>query len=110
MILNQALVRAIERADSGQHVQRYFFDLVTVTSGTWIGLRAVGVGSTVEKRKRAAKIALAAAAIHESRFSTLQLAESKRQGLLSCINIEKVSNTNHPATQVEDRAGISGVI
>ena len=83
------LVAAVERADSGRNVKRHCFDVLTLTSGKWSGLQAIAIGSTVEKRKRSAKIALALAVASDSRVSTLQAARSKLQALQACIHVER---------------------
>ena len=58
------LIAAIRAADGGRNIDRRCFDLAYVTSGNLTGLRAIGVGSTREKRVRACKVALALAAVH----------------------------------------------
>ena len=44
-----------------------FFDVISVIHGRWAGLQAVGVGVNSRKRNRAAKIALAIAAVGDAR-------------------------------------------
>ena len=43
----------------------HHFGVVTVTSGKWCGIGAVGIGSNLEKRERAAKIAPAATIVDD---------------------------------------------
>ena len=62
--INPQMVEALEnlanrRAD--------LCDVITVIPGRWAGLQAVVVGSNSRKRKRAARTALAIAAVHEAR-------------------------------------------
>ena len=64
VLFHSQLVDALENFANGRAA---FFDVITVTRGRWAGLQAVGVGSTSRKRKRAAKIALAIAAVGDAR-------------------------------------------
>ena len=58
------LIAAICAADGGRNIARRCFDIATVTSGELRGLRAIGIGSTKQKRLRAWKAALALAVVH----------------------------------------------
>ena len=62
------LIAAIRAADGGRNIDRWCFDVASVTAGNLTGLRAIGIGSTRQKRLRACKIALALAAVHYTRW------------------------------------------
>ena len=71
----QQLIRAIQGADGGRNLLRHDVDVGTLISGRWRGTRGMGIGSTVEKRKRAAVIALAAAIVdsYSSQFPDVRM-------------------------------------
>ena len=54
------LVAAIEARGFGPMA---FFDIVSVRRGQWGGLAAIGLGATLERRKKAGKVALGVAAL-----------------------------------------------
>ena len=62
------LIAAIRAADGHDNIDRWGFDVASVTAGNLTGLRAIAIGSTRQKRLRACKIALALAAVHYTRW------------------------------------------
>ena len=60
------LIDAIRAADNGRNVARHCFDVVTVSTNPWRGLRGIAIGSNKDKRERAAKVVLAVAATRGS--------------------------------------------
>jgi hypothetical protein len=58
------LIASIRTADGGRNIDRWCFDIASVTSGNLTGLRAIGIGSTRQKRRRACKAAIALAAVY----------------------------------------------
>ena len=60
------LIDAIRAADNGRNVARHCFDVVTVSTNPWRGLRGIAIGSNKGKRERAAKVVLAVAATRGS--------------------------------------------
>ena len=67
------LIAAIRAADGGRNIERRCFDVASVTSGNLVGLRAIGIGSTKQKRLRACKAALALAAVYYTLRQMLSL-------------------------------------
>ena len=55
------LLEALAAVDDGRNLERYHFDIVTVTEGAMNGHRALGVGTNQVKRRRACLVALAIA-------------------------------------------------
>ena len=82
VLFHPQLVEALENLANGR---ADFFDVISVIRGRWAGLQAVVVGSNSRKRKRAAKIALAIAAVHDARSVTENVAMSNIEHFGHCI-------------------------
>ena len=76
------LVEALQNLANGR---AEFFDVISVIRGRWAGLQAVVVGSNSHKRKLAAEIALAIAAVHDARSVTDNVAMSTIDHFGHCI-------------------------
>ena len=82
VLFHPQLVEALENLAIGR---ADFFDVISVIRGRWAGLQAVGVGSNSRKRKRAAKIALAIAAVQDARSVTENVATRNIELFGHCI-------------------------
>ena len=81
------LTQAIEQLDYGKDHSTHLFDIVTVNNGTWAGLQAVAIGTNAEKRKKAAKIALAVAVVNDARCLTLQVPKRNVEVFQACTHV-----------------------
>ena len=81
------LAQAIEQLDYGNDHRTHLFDIVTVNNGTWAGLQAMAIGTNAEKRKKAAKIALAVAVVNDARCLTLQVPKRKLEVFQACTHV-----------------------